>query len=60
MPKYPFHNVAPLFQVGHQGRKGGVNRLAQRLGAVEVVVVRVPVAVADLDEGHTRLDQPAS
>ena len=50
---------AAVLQVGHQRRPGGVERRAEGLHLVEVVLVRVPAAEGDLDEGHVALDQAA-
>src|SRR5262249_81925 len=50
---------AALLQVGDQGGDGGVDLARQPLDAGEVVLVGVPAAEADLDEGHADLDQPA-
>src|SRR5262249_54012632 len=48
---------AALLQLSYQCREGGVDRSTERLGAIEVVLVRVPAVRVDLDEGNAGLDE---
>ena len=49
---------AAVLEVGQQRRERGVERTAELLHAVEVVLVRVPAVERDFDERHAALDQP--